>query len=73
MKVSSCTSSVYSNKSFPAFKSQNKCCPVTKTQLPDCNDKFEFDYGKCLKQLSYIFGVSVVGVVGLVMAVKGKL
>ena len=73
MKVNSCVNGSYLTKNIPKFSSSVNCCSVQKPLPENSNDRFEFDYGKCLKQMSYIFGVSVVGIVGLVMAIKGKL
>ena len=70
MKVAACSGIGLSSNRNLSFKRGNKCCASPPAVAHE--SQFEFDYAKCLKQMSYILGMTVIGIAGIVLAIKGK-
>ena len=69
MRVLACQNIGSTNRSL-CFGRGTRCC--TPPTPKEHNVQFEYDYGKCLKQLSYILGITILGITGILMAIKGK-
>ncbi|MCR5265274.1 MAG: hypothetical protein K6E29_01605 [Cyanobacteria bacterium RUI128] len=69
MRVSACDNISFSNKTCKSCV-EHKAYQHKPTTVTD--RQYEYDYGKCLKQMSYILGITILGISGLIMAVRGK-
>ena len=62
-----CVNNVYSGQTFSASKAKARIITPSKFQTHS-----EQDYGKGMKQLSYIIGMSILGIASIILGTRGK-